>query len=292
MPELPEVEITRRQLEPMINGRSISQLETAEVSHFFETDPSIIQEALVGRQIVGLQRLGKYLVVRFENSSKLLLHLGMTGQLFCAGTVNPRLFLKRSPNSFGGRGTVVDFRPDIHTHLVIHFRDRGPSLFFRDVRRFGKVELIRAQDNSTRLEKLGIDALRITADALYQMTRNRKRAIKSLLLEQSLIAGIGNIYADEALFVAGIRPTKKAYTLTRRQSQSIADAIRRVMRRSIKRGGSSIATFLQPNGRDGEYQHERLVYARTGEPCRRCTVPIKRIVLGQRSTHFCPRCQL
>lgn len=291
MPELPEVEITRRQLVPLIKGRTISSIETTGASNFFETAPRNLRKALVGRQIVELQRLGKYLLLHFENRNRLLLHLGMTGQLFCAGTKSPRLFLRNALTSLGENASIADFEPDSHTHLIVRFRDHGPSLYFRDVRRFGKVHLLEANQISTRLEKLGVDALLVNSEAFYQKTRNRKRAIKSLLLEQSVIAGIGNIYADEALFIAGILPTKKASTLTRRQAQSIADAIKDVMRRAIRRGGSSIATFVQPNGRDGNYQLVSLVYARTGEPCRRCATPIKRIVLGQRSAHYCPRCQ-
>jgi formamidopyrimidine-DNA glycosylase len=291
VPELPEVEVTRKQLEPLITGRSLSGVDTSIASHFFITDPTVLRTALIGRKILALERRGKYLVLHFENSSKLLLHLGMTGQLFCAGTANPRLFLRKRLNAYRDKASILDFEPDSHTHLVLHFLDRGPSLYFRDVRRFGKVELIKPRQKCARLEKLGVDALRVTAEQLYQITRQRKRAIKSLLLEQSLIAGIGNIYADEALFVAGIRPTKRANALSKKQSQSIVDAIRGVMQRSIDKGGSSISTFLQPNGRDGEYQRESLVYARANEPCRRCATPIKRIVLGQRSTHYCPRCQ-
>jgi len=291
MPELPEVEITRRQLVPLVGGRTISSVETTGATNFFVTAPRVLQRALIGRQIVEVQRLGKYLLLHFENHNKLLLHLGMTGQLFCTGTKSPRLFLKDALNSLGDNASTLHFEPDCHTHLIVRFRDRGPSLYFRDVRRFGRVQLLKANQRSTRLEKLGIDALSVNAEAFYQMTRNRKRAIKSLLLEQSLIAGVGNIYADEALFMAGIRPTKKAATLTRRHSQNITDAIKEVMRLAIKKGGSSIASFVQPNGRDGDYQLESSVYARTGKPCRRCSTSIKRVVLGQRSTHYCPRCQ-
>jgi formamidopyrimidine-DNA glycosylase len=126
---------------------------------------------------------------------------------------------------------------------------------------------------------------------LFRATRKRRTSIKALLLDQSVIAGVGNIYADESLFYSGVRPGRRAAGVTRRQCGAIAESIRRVMRRSIETGGSSISDYLAPDGSDGAYQDERRVYARTGEPCMQCETPIRHKVVAQRSTHYCPECQ-
>jgi formamidopyrimidine-DNA glycosylase len=142
-----------------------------------------------------------------------------------------------------------------------------------------------------RLEKLGVDALSATGDTLFAAARARKIPIKTLLLDQSVIAGIGNIYADEALFLAKVRPTRSARRVTLRECQAIVRAAQRVMLRSIETGGSSISDYVNPDGADGGYQNERKVYARKGEPCSICKTPIRRVVIATRSTHFCPQCQ-
>jgi formamidopyrimidine-DNA glycosylase len=183
------------------------------------------------------------------------------------------------------------FRPDAHTHLALGFRDAGPQLFFRDVRKFGKVELLEASAKSARLDKLGVDALAASGDELARIARTRKLPIKSLLLDQSVLAGVGNIYADEALFLAGVSPLRRSDRVSRAQHAAIVAAVQRVMLRSIETGGSSISDYVRPGGERGGYQDERQVYSRTGEPCRRCGRPIRRRVIGQRSTHYCPTCQ-
>ena len=142
-----------------------------------------------------------------------------------------------------------------------------------------------------RLDKLGVDALRTTGEGLYTATRRRAAPIKSVLLDQSVLAGVGNIYADEALFLAKIKSTRPAKRLRREECELLAASIRRVLRRSITRGGSSIDDYVRPDGSDGGYQTECHVYGRGGEPCRVCKTPIKRIVIGGRSTHYCPTCQ-
>jgi formamidopyrimidine-DNA glycosylase len=183
------------------------------------------------------------------------------------------------------------FEPDEHTHLALELSGKGPSLFFRDVRKFGKVAWFPPGKANPRLEKLGVDALSATGDELYEAARARKIPIKSLLLDQAVLAGIGNIYADEALFLAGVRPTRPARRVTREECASLVRASQKVMLRSIETGGSSISDYVRPDGSDGGYQNERRVYAREGEPCFRCRSAIVRIVIGQRSAHYCPSCQ-
>jgi formamidopyrimidine-DNA glycosylase len=214
----------------------------------------------------------------------------MTGQLFVEGVASVRLL------SAAGRAALAPekqrhFSPDAHTHLWISFEDGGPAVIFRDVRKFGKVLWLAPGEKTPRLERLGADALRAGGADLFAASRKRSAAIKSLLLDQSVIAGVGNIYADEALFLAGLRPTRAARRLSRPQCGMLAAALQQVLRRSIETGGSSISDFVAPDGRDGAYQDERRVYARKGEPCDACGTAIRRIVIGQRSAHFCPRCQ-
>jgi formamidopyrimidine-DNA glycosylase len=185
----------------------------------------------------------------------------------------------------------VAFRPDPHTHLQLAFADGGADVYFRDVRKFGKVLLLGAGEEHPRLARLGADALAVTGEALFAASRRRKVAVKSLLLDQAVIAGVGNIYADEALFWAGVRPGRRAGRLTRRECDAIAQGLVHVLRRSIETGGSSISDYVAPDGSDGAYQSERRVYARRGESCQRCGGTIRRTVIGQRGTHYCPGCQ-
>jgi DNA-formamidopyrimidine glycosylase len=220
----------------------------------------------------------------------LLVHLGMTGQLFSGAATSPRL-LRASARGILAPEAQPRFTPDEHTHLRLHFRDAGPEVFLRDARKFGKVLWLAAGASSERLDRLGIDALEATGDALFAASRGRSVAVKNLLLDQSVLAGVGNIYADEALFGARVRPTRRAGRVTRTECDRIAGALRRVLLRSIETGGSSISDYIAPDGADGAYQDERRVYARSGEPCLACGTKVKRIVLGQRSAHYCPSCQ-
>lgn len=290
MPELPEVEVTRCRIEPFLVGRKIARLRATRPSYFFLTPPATLRRRLAGRTTEQLVRRGKYLVAELDDSSRLLLHLGMTGQLFAEGASSVRL-MSVSASSALAPGTQPRFRPDLHTHLHFEFADGGDGVFFRDARKFGKVQLLAPGERSDRLDRLGTDALEITGRELFEATRRRKVAIKNLLLDQTVIAGTGNIYADEALFLAGVRPRRRAERVTRAECGALAEAVQSVMRRSIETGGSSISDYVAPDGSDGRYQDERRVYARKGLPCLRCGTPIRRIVIGQRSAHYCPSCQ-
>lgn len=287
MPELPEVEVTRRRIAPLLLNRSIASLSTTKPSYFFLTPPETLQARLVQRHFVALDRVGKYLLGTLDDESRLLLHLGMTGQLFGEGAANPRLLRKGVDI---GANAESAFIPDQHTHLVFHFA-QGPDVYFRDARKFGKVEWLPPGTASPRLLKLGPDALQITASELHQRLRRKGGPIKTELLNQSVLAGAGNIYADEALFLSGIRPTRPANKLSPAACELLLTNLKAVLLRSIETGGSSISDYITPDGSDGGYQNERRVYARTGEPCATCGSTIKRTTLAQRSTHYCPRCQ-
>jgi len=291
VPELPEVEVTRRQLEPLLVGRRVARVYTTVPSYFFLTPPAELRRRLRGRRFELLERIGKYLLARLDNGDRLLLHLGMTGQIFGSGVASVRLLSSTVGAALKPEEQLAAFQPDKHTHLRLRFEDDGPEVFFRDARKFGKVQLMRSNAPSKRLERLGPDALSASGKLLFEAVRGRKAKVKSLLLDQALLAGVGNIYADEALFLAGVRPTRSAARVTRRECDAIARGLHQVLERSIETGGSSISDYVGPDGRDGEYQSERRVYARRGEPCSTCATPIARVVIGARSSHYCPRCQ-
>ena len=257
MPELPEVEVTRRRLVRRLLGRAISSVRTTKPSYFFLTPPGRLARSLRGRRVDRLQRVGKYLVATLHDGQRLLLHLGMTGDL--AATREP---------------------PDAHTHLLLQFADGGPDVAFRDARKFGKVQILAPGQRSPRLDRLGSDALSATGDVLRAATRRRRAPIKSVLLDQSVLAGVGNIYADEALHLARIRPSRSSRRLTGSECARLAAAVKSVLRRSIQRGAGYT-----------ERPDAFRVYGRGGEPCRRCGTAIARVTIAQRSSHYCPRCQ-
>ncbi|HET7293403.1 MAG TPA: bifunctional DNA-formamidopyrimidine glycosylase/DNA-(apurinic or apyrimidinic site) lyase [Vicinamibacteria bacterium] len=269
MPELPEVEVTRRQLRRLLVGRRIAAVVTTRPSYFFLTSPAVLRRRLRGRRFVRLDRVGKYMLAGLDSGERLLLHLGMTGEILREGAI----------------------AADRHVHLRFAFEDGRPGVVFRDERKFGKVQLLAAGETSPRVGKLGPDALGATAAHLFAASRGRRVPVKTLLLDQAVLAGVGNIYADEALFLAAVRPTRRAGRVTRAECEAIATAVRRVLRRAIATGGSSIDDYLKPDGSEGAYQEERHVYGRRGESCPRCRTAIRRVAIGQRSSHYCPSCQ-
>ena len=290
MPELPEVEVGRRKLEPQLTGRTIRRIVTTEPSYFFLTSPGTLKRRLRGQTVRGLVRKGKYLSLEFDSGNTLLLHLGMTGQLFMSGASSLRLLQSTAHVALSPEAQPT-FVTDKHTHFQMYFDDDRPHMLFRDVRKFGKVKLLGTGEIDPRIAKLGTDALKADPEALFRACKSRKTAIKNVLLDQSVLAGVGNIYADEALFAAGVRPTRRAPRVTRKECGRLIAALQRILLRSIETGGSSISDFVNPDGEDGKFQDERRVYARTGEPCCSCSETIKRLVIGQRSSHFCPHCQ-
>ncbi len=266
MPELPEVEVTRRQLQPLLVGRTITRVWTGRSSTFFLTPPLRLARRLAGRRVLALDRVGKYLLALLDDGARLLMHLGMTGQ-------------------------IGDAPLDVHTHLRLRFDDGGPEVRFHDVRKFGKVQILEPGRSSPRVDRLGPDALGVRGDRLFTGTRGRRAAIKTVLLDQAVLAGIGNIYADEALFLAGVRPSRRAARVGAVECRRLAAALRRVLRQGIRAGGSTIDDYRRPDGSPGQYQEDHRVYGRAGEPCPRCRTRIRRVVIGQRSSHYCPRCQ-
>jgi formamidopyrimidine-DNA glycosylase len=272
MPELPEVEVIRRSLLPWVVGRRIVDARILEPRLTRRRGtPKDVAAAIVGRSITALRRRGKFVLFELGEES-LVVRLGMTGHLLWWETKD-------------------QFRPDEHTHARLGL-SRGGILSYRDVRKFGEIFVLpnHAVDAvlGVGLEPLDSD---FTETALRTMCRGSRVGIKALLLDQRKIAGIGNIYADEALFRAGIRPTRRASSLRLEEIRALRRSIRAVLRAGIRHRGSSISDFRDPCGDPGHFAPLHRVYHRHGKPCVVCKTPIRRMVLGQRGTHFCPICQ-
>ena len=290
MPELPEVEVTRRKLAPLLLDRRIVLVKTTAPSYFFLTPPKTLARKLKGRSVVELRRHGKYLIAELDDRSRLLLHLGMTGQLIGEGISGVRLLRSTAGSSVHG-AAAQRFVPDVHTHLRISLAGDGGDVYFRDPRKFGKVQWLAWNEPCERLDRLGVDALAADGDRLYSAAKRRKVPIKSLLLDQAVLAGVGNIYADEALFRAGISPLRPCCEVSRKRCEILVQAVKAVMVRSIETGGSSISDYIQPDGEQGRFQDERAVYGLTGKPCAACGRALQRVTVGGRSSHYCSHCQ-
>lgn len=272
MPELPEVEVIRRALAPRLRGRRIMAVIWGDKGLRAQSPPEKLRAGLTGRRILRLLRRGKYLLMQVEGGDTLLLHLGMTG----------RLLLGPSP----GEKNLP------HVHLVFDLDD-GSRLLFQDVRRFGQVLLYPPGVTPEPLARVGQEPFcrQVTPAWLKGQARHRRRPVKNFLLDGRVLAGIGNIYAAEILFAAGLHPETPVGELTLGQWEKLLAATRRILRRAIARGGTTVNDYLQPGGGTGLFQVELAVYGRAGEPCSRCGTPIRRVVQAGRSTFFCPRCQ-
>src|ERR1700688_3947889 len=259
MPELPEVETIVRGLAPRLAGTRILAAEF-RCARVLRGQP----ERIVGKTIRAVRRHGKYIVIDFaDRSASLGIHLGMTGKL------------------------LVDHEPGPHSHAIFTL-DRG-ALIYDDIRQFGRIEL--SAEFAGRLEKLGPDPLSLaTADFVFSV-RAHSAMVKPLLLNQSFLRGMGNIYTDEALHRAGIHPRALASRLNRARAARLHRAIQEVLLESIETGGSSVSDYVDSEGRRGAFQLRHRVYGKEGEPCPACASLIRRILVAQRGTHFCPKCQ-
>jgi formamidopyrimidine-DNA glycosylase len=275
MPELPEVETYVRELAPAIAGRTIVAAQVFWPRIIAAPDAAAFPDRVAGLRFTSFGRRGKYMLLGLSDDSTLVVHLRMTGKLLVVPGDTP---------------------PTAHTHVVLTLDD-GRSLHYDDPRKFGRFWVV--ADPETLLDaKLGPEPLSddFTPSRLAMALAGRQAAIKALLLDQAVVAGVGNIYADEALFRAGIHPARAGGTLTRREIARLHEAVRTVLAAGIERQGSSLGgsnsqNYLRPGGERGSFQEEHLVFRRTGQPCATCGTTIERIVIGQRSTHFCPVCQ-
>lgn len=269
MPELPEVETTLRGLERPLAGRSVARVEVRNPALRWPV-PANLNELLAGRAIRGLSRRAKYLLIHFDHGT-LILHLGMSGRL-C-------LLARDAP-------------PDRHDHVDLVL-DNDAVVRLRDPRRFGAVLWSKDPHQHPALRALGVEPLQdgFCGEWLHRHTRNRSAAIKQVLMDSRLVVGVGNIYASESLFRAGISPKAPANRLSKARCERLVQEIKRTLSDAIRAGGSSLRDFFGADGNPGYFQQEYFVYGRTGEPCKLCGVPIKTLRQGQRSTFYCPHCQ-
>jgi formamidopyrimidine-DNA glycosylase len=273
MPELPEVETIRLALVPHVVGRTFEHVEINDPRLVRPFEPIAIAAELEGERVAALERRGKYLIVRFESGRVLLIHLRMTGSLRHAA-----------------RGELDE---DLHRRAVVKLDD-GSDVAYRDVRRFGTWHLLEPEEVDDYLaRRLGGEPLErtFTAKRLGERLAHRRAPLKAALLDQRTVAGLGNIYVDEALWRSQLHPLREARTLDADELTRLTRAIRAALRAGIARQGASLRDYSQPDGRRGRAQERFRVYGREGEPCQRCGTPIDKIRVAGRGTWYCPNCQ-
>lgn len=268
MPELPEVETIARGLAKRVVGDVVKSVWLGSKPEPLKSAAEEITATLQSKKIADVRRVGKHIVVDLagENggsSAQWIVHLGMTGALLLC-----------TPETEVAK----------HTHAIIGLAS-GRELRFIDPRRFGRLSVIQ------KFEAPGAEPLDISFEDFRQLFRGRKTPIKSALLNQKLLSGVGNIYADEALFRAGVRPRRRASSLSREELRRLHTSLKRVLKEAIRLGGSSISDYVDANGDEGFFQLKHRVYGREGKPCLVCKTPIKRVVIAGRSSHYCPKCQ-
>jgi formamidopyrimidine-DNA glycosylase len=278
MPELPEVEYVARQLRRALPGRIISAVQVNWPRAIAHPDVETFSAELPGAQVLGIDRRAKYLLISLSGDQSLVIHRRMTGNLLLFPAAADPAAWAETPDAYA---------------RVVFLLDDGQRLVFTDPRKFGRIALYPTRELATALGGLGLEPLsaEFTPEALAALLRGRARLMKPLLLDQSVIAGIGNIYADESLFRAGIHPLRRAETLTSEEITRLHAAIRTVLEAGIEHGGTTFGRHQDIFGEAGRNRAHLAVYQRTGEPCLRCGTPLVRLVVAQRSAHFCPTCQ-
>ena len=278
MPELPEAQTIATQLDRCLRGVRLGRV-VLRLGKIVRCNGTTLRAALRERSVRQVTRRGKRVVLQLEPEATLVFRLGMTGQILVTETAAPR---------------------DRHVHLRIGLDDGKRELRYRDVRRFGSVWFTegaghdadaRGNARPAGIDDLGPEPLEITP-AQFDRLMSRRRQIKALLLDQRAIAGLGNIYCDEALFAARIHPLTRASDIDRPQRRDLLRAIRRILRQAIREGGSTVRDYRTATGQEGRFQTRHRVYGRQGQPCPRCHTPIQRITAAGRSTHICPGCQI
>ncbi len=269
MPELPEVETIRRTLSPLICGRVIKELEI-RLAKILRPGPEVFQKSLPGQKIKALSRRGKILIV-YLTQNVLLFHFRMTGNLVCL-----------SPQAPEPR----------YTHLLFYL-DQDLRLAYTDLRQFGWIELSKEEDLSHHriLSKLGPEPFELSEKDFFSLLQARNRGLKAFLLDQEMIAGLGNIYTDEALFRAGLHPKRKTSSLSFEEAGRLLSVIKEVLEEAIRERGSSVRNYVDGRGQRGNFQRQHLVYRKKGEPCPRCGEKIVYQKIAGRGTYFCPNCQ-
>jgi formamidopyrimidine-DNA glycosylase len=274
VPELPEVETVRARLEPVLVGRRLERVEIHDPRLTRPFDPAAVAAELEGERIVAVDRRGKYLIVRFESGRVLLIHLRMTGNLL--------------------HGSSAGLPPaDPHRRAVVRLDD-GSDVVYRDVRRFGTWLLVEPHELEPYLvDRVGREPLErsFTTKRLAEALAGRRTPVKAAILDQRRLAGVGNIYADEALWRARVHPQRPAGELDAAELKALHGGIRTALRAGIERQGATLRDYRTPDGGSGAMQHEFKVYGREGEPCDRCGTPVEKIRAAGRGTWYCPNCQ-
>ena len=264
MPELPEVETVANGVHDRVHGQRIESVWTSGKPQTFKSPETEIAEVLTGAKIERVQRVGKTVVMRLEGGAEFLIHLGMTGRLLVS---------------------APDVLQPPHTHAVLSLSG-GNELRFVDARRFGRLSVLRESYAGP-----GAEPLTITDDEFVALFAGRKTPIKAALLNQSLLHGVGNIYADESLFRAGIKPTKHAGRVTKKALKRLRAELVEVLKHAIELGGSSVSDYVDAEGVRGFFQLQHKVYGRAGENCKDCKTALKKVIVGGRTTIYCPACQ-
>jgi formamidopyrimidine-DNA glycosylase len=276
MPELPEVETVVRGLRLSLPGRAVAEVRFGKTD--FVDNPAEISERLPASRIAEVTRLGKFICIGLESDSAqnaelqrhcLIIHLGMTGQL---------------------KVTQASDAVPPHTHVFFALDD-GRELRYTDIRRFGRMLLISRSKLADFTKHLGLEPLEAGAEEFCRILGSRRARVKALLLDQSILRGVGNIYADESLFRARVHPARIAENLTKQQLIALHAAVQQVLAEAIRLRGSSVSDYVDSEGKRGEFQLRHRVYQRDGKPCVRCKSVIRRVVVAGRGSHFCPRCQ-
>jgi formamidopyrimidine-DNA glycosylase len=281
MPELPEVETVARGLRQSILGRRILSVTLGKTD--FIDDPVALEQHLPGRRIEAVERYGKFMLLRLSaagrangqfgedaaNPASLLVHLGMTGQMAPSSAEQPR---------------------EKHTHVCM-LLDDGRELRYTDARRFGRIAYLTEAPLAEELTRFGADPLEVGKEEFAKRIRGRRARIKALLLDQGVLRGVGNIYADESLWRAKIHPAQLGAKLSGTQAETLRRGLQEILRKAIVMRGSSISDFLDAEGEPGEYQRHHRAYGREGKPCYRCKSAIRRGIVAGRSSYFCPKCQ-
>ena len=270
MPELPEVETSRRGISPHIVGKTLQSLIVRQ-SRLRWPVPENLHQLISGQSLTAISRRGKYLLLDF-GLGYLIIHLGMSGSL--------RICSQEIP-------------PNKHDHIDWIFAD-GTVLRYNDPRKFGAVLWTLQPENHALLSKLGPEPLseNLNAHHLFSAASQRRIPIKAFIMDSHIVVGVGNIYASESLFWAGIHPERSAGGITDEEFQKLVKSIQKVLSSAIEQGGTTLRDYVNPEGKPGYFQQTLQVYGRRGEPCRECSTPIEHVKIGQRASYFCPRCQI
>jgi formamidopyrimidine-DNA glycosylase len=276
MPELPEVETVVRGLRLVLPGRRITGVRLSAKTDFID-DPASLERELPGTRVTGIERFGKFMVIGLDREGRrkdggeiaLLMHLGMTGQIVVTPAEAPVL---------------------PHTHLFLALDD-GRELRYTDIRRFGRIRILLDGEREALLGRLGLDPLEMSEKDFRQKITSRSAQIKALLMDQSVLRGMGNIYTDESLWRAKVHPRRLGTKLSEREVKALYKAIHSVLTEAIRSRGSSVSDYVDSDGQRGEFQLRHRVYQREGKKCLRCGGVIRRAIVAGRSSFFCPRCQ-